>query len=83
MQGFKDWFTGNTLGARAVRTFLWSFIGFVATVWYAGSGPDERTITGLGEALGDQWNYAAGAALVATISNLGFGAIFQRGSTDT
>lgn len=81
------WFKSDALAAKALRTFIYTFVAVILTAWYSGAGDvagaDSQfvgpNITSLADAFSEAWNFAAGTAFVAAIGTLGLTGLLQRG----
>jgi hypothetical protein len=62
---------------RSTRTFIQTFIGFIGAVWIGASGVDGHRITGLWDTVTQQWDLAAGAALIAAVIAGGWRAVLD------
>lgn len=86
MDSFTAWIRGDSLSAKAVRTFVYTFVAVILTAWYSGAssapGADSGfvgpSITGLGDAISESWDFAAGSAFVAALGTLGLTGLLQR-----
>lgn len=81
MDGFVAWLRSDALSAKAVRTFAYSFVSVILFNWYAGSGPDDRRITGLVDSFSSQWDAGLGTAFLATLGTLGLTGLLQKSSS--
>lgn len=78
MNGFIAWIKSDALLAKAIRTFVYSFVGVILVFWYVGTGPGDHRITGLVEAFKSQWDFAAGSGFLAALGTLGLTGLLQR-----
>lgn len=57
---------------RATRTAVVAFVAPILMFWLKSSSVDGNRITGLWDAFTSQWDFAAGAALIAAIGSFGW-----------
>jgi hypothetical protein len=57
---------------------VYTFVGVILFNWNAGSGPDAHHISGLGNAVSQQWDAAAGTGFIAMLGTLGLTGLLQK-----